>query len=160
MDYLERTTINRDLVLEFFLVLSRLEFALKVTGFASGSETDVKPNWEGFAKEIRESFNKEESPQVEEACNYYLDIPPQKQVLHDGALSWSSALPSNTTDIEKLLILVRRVRNNLFHGGKYNSQGHEETARNELLLRYGIIILKASMILVPQVEAAYRGAAI
>ena len=160
MDYLERTTINRDLVLEFFLVLSRMEFALKVTGFAIGSETDVKPNWDGFAQELREDFNKEATPELLEASNYYLNLPPQKQVLQNGGLSWSSAMPNNSAEIEKLLILVRRVRNNLFHGGKYNHQGHEETARNESLLRHGITILRASMVLVPNVDAAYSGAAI
>jgi len=160
MDYLETTTLNRDLVLEFFLVLSRMEFALKVSGFAIGSENSVAPDWDGYAGQIRDTFSKDETLELLEASNYYLTTPPQKQVLDNEVLAWSSMVPNNPAEIDVLLILVRRVRNNLFHGGKYNSQAHDETARNESLLRYGITILKASMILVPNVKAAYSGAAI
>lgn len=160
MDYLETMTLNRDLVLEFFLVLSRMEFALKVSGFATGTENSVTPDWDAYARQIRDTFIKDVTSELLEASNYYLNTPPQKQVLDNGGLAWSSMVPNNPAEIENLLILVRRVRNNLFHGGKYNSQAHDETARNESLLRYGITILEASMTLVPNIKAAYSGAAI
>ena len=160
MDYLETMTLNRDLVLEFFLVLSRMEFALKVSGFATGTENSVTPDWDGYARKIGDTFSKEVSAELLEASNYYLNTPPQKQVLRNGGLAWSSTMPTNSAEIDVLLMLVRRVRNNLFHGGKYNAQARNETARNESLLRYGITILEASMTLVPKVKAAYSDAAI
>ena len=160
MDYLETMRLDRELILQFFLVLSRMEFALKVSGFATGTENSVKPDWDGYARRIRDTFSKRETPDLLEASNYYLNTPPQKQVLRNGGLAWSSTMPTNSAEIDVLLMLVRRVRNNLFHGGKYNSQAHDETARNESLLRYGITILEASMTLVPDVKAAYKGAAI
>ncbi len=87
--------------------------------------------------------------------------PPYKQVLRNGYLHWESAPPVGATEIEKVLLLVRRVRNNLFHGGKYNAQSHEETARNEELLCQGIRILKAAISELPKVQVAYDdGAAI
>ena len=160
MDNIERTKINKHLLLEFFLVLSRMEYALKATGFLLGSERGVKPNWDNFAQEIRDSFNKELNLELLKACNYYLNNPPEKQVVIDGSLYWSALMPNNPSEIEQLLILVRRVRNNLFHGGKYNRQGSDETARNESLLRYGITIVKASAALMRNVDDAYRDAAI
>ncbi len=68
MPYLEYTTINRDLVLEFFLVLSRMEFALKLVGFAVGDEKRVNPDWDGFAKEVSKSFDLKASEEVEVAA--------------------------------------------------------------------------------------------
>ena len=161
MTYLEHTSIDRDLVLEFFLVLSRVEFALKVTGYASGSRKGVSPDWEKFGREIRGKFYVEKTKELVEACDFYLGNPPQKQCLDQyGQLDWVHSLDQNLSTPEKLQILVRRVRNNLFHGGKYNQQLNEETARNEQLLRNGIIILLEAVSLVPNVHRAYDGVAI
>ncbi len=51
MSYMEYTSINRDLVLDFFLVLSRMEFALKLVGYTNGDEKNVSPDWDSFAKD-------------------------------------------------------------------------------------------------------------
>ena len=160
MAYLEQTSINRDLVLDFFLVLSRMEFALKLAGYAKGDEKNVSPDWIKFGKDISLSFDSKADQTVSKALQYYLSIPPDKQVLKDGRLDWVSAVPTDETEIERTLILIRRVRNNLFHGGKYNAQAHSETARNEELLKMGICVLKQAMQILPNVQAAYDGASI
>ena len=157
---MEYTSINRDLVLEFFLVLSRMEFALKLAGYANGDEKSVSPDWDGFARDISEAFDSETDQQVAVAFNYYLGHPPHKQVLNNGVLDWKLAFPENGSEVAKALLLVRRVRNNLFHGGKYNAQAHEETARNEELLSMGITLLREAMRVSPEVQQAYEGAAI
>ena len=160
MEYSERTSLNRELVLDFFLVLSRMEFALKLEGYSTGDDKTVKPDWDSFAKDISKSFSCENNEALSTAIDYYLAYPPQKQILDKGQLSWVSSLPNNTTEIEKVIILVRRVRNNLFHGGKYNGQVHEETERNELLLQMGITIIKEAIHCSQKVEKAYNGSAI
>jgi hypothetical protein len=40
--------IDKGLVLEFFGVFSRFEYALKRAGFATGNERRVGPDWECF----------------------------------------------------------------------------------------------------------------
>lgn len=76
-------------------------------------------------------------------------------------LAWSTDLPVEFDRKTELLIaLVRRVRNNLFHGGKYNSELHEEPARNEELLRGGLLILEECLRVSSAVRQAYNGAAI
>ena len=42
--------------------------------------------------------------------------------------------------MDQVLDLIRRVRNNLFHGGKFND-AHSGPGRNELLLRHSLAIL-------------------
>jgi hypothetical protein len=160
MPYIENTLINRDLVLNFFLTLSRLEFALKITGYVRGNEDGVEPDWDRFARDISNSFDIKKNDSLVEAVYYYLGHPPQKQVLIDGSLDWVPAVPNGGSEIQRALILVRRVRNNLFHGGKYNYQRHEETERNEALLSMGITILREVMDSQPRIQAAYQGAAI
>lgn len=160
MVYLEQTSIDRDLVLDFFLVLSRMEFALKLAGYVTGNEKKVSPDWDKFGKDIRVSFDRAPNETVSNALAYYLSVPPDKQVLIDGRLDWIPAVPTDGTEIERALILIRRVRNNLFHGGKYNSQAHTETARNQQLLEMGICILKQAMRILPNVQKAYDGASI
>jgi len=156
MEYSEKISINKELVLEFFLVLSRMEFALKVEGYCIGGNNRVFPDWGLFASEVGEKFSCGDNEKLSTAIDYYLGHPPKKQILSDGHLAWVDAPPNNATEVEKAIILVRRVRNNLFHGGKYNDQGHDEAARNEMLLEMGITIINGAMHYSPNVERAYN----
>ena len=154
------TTINRELVLEFFLALSKFEFALKTSGYAQGNAQGVSPNWDKFGADLRELFNCECSDEVLMYCEYYLAYPPQKQALEGNYLCWVESPPNKASKIENILILVRRVRNNLFHGGKYNIQAADETERNELLLKGAICILHEAALKIPRVAEAYQNASI
>jgi hypothetical protein len=158
MGYLEQTSIERDLVLDFFLRFSRFEFALKVSGFASGDHERVAPDWDRFAQHVAAGFDPSRTPKLARATRYYLNNPPMKQVLVDGLLAWSTDLPAKDDKAQLLIALVRRVRNNLFHGGKYNAEMHEETARKRELLRGGICILEECLRHHDGVRKAYEGA--
>ena len=58
-------------------------------------------------------------------------------------MAWDSSSPNNRmSEVEKLLLLIRRVRNNLFHGGKFDIEVHEKRERTTKLLKYGLIILE------------------
>ena len=161
MPYLEETVLNRDLVLEFFLKFSRFEFALKLAGYARGNINRVEPDWIRFAATIRDLFNRNHNPHLAQACEYFLNNPPNQQVRVRGTLGWSTQPPANAnTEPELLIALVKRVRNNLFHGGKYNAQMHEETARSETLLHGSLLILKECLRVSPRVKHAYDGAII
>lgn len=161
MSYLEETIIDRDLVFEFSLKFSRFEFALKLAGYARGNENYVEPDWTRFAAAVKDTFDKNQNPDLAQACEYLLVNPPNQQVLVGGSLGWSANPPSNVnTEPELLIALVKRVRNNLFHAGKYNAQMHEETARSEALLRASLLILDECLRVSPRVKRAYDGAAI
>lgn len=160
MTYLEETNIDQKLLLEFFMKFSRFEFALKISGFARGNENYVTPAWSRFVQTISKNFNKNRTPELSQACDYYLVNPPQQQVLVGDSLGWNASIPETNNGPELILKLVKRVRNNLFHGGKYNAELHEETARSEELLRNGLIILEECLYLSPDVKSAYNGAKI
>ena len=161
MSSLREWRVDRELLLDFFLSFSRFEFALKLAGFAEGNEKRVRPNWESYAASIKDIFDKSTDEDLLNASDYSLYNPPMKQVLLPNGLSWSTEVPNgDLTDIEKLLILVRRVRNNLFHGGKFDMESHEQAERTESLLRSCLIVLGACLDLSPNVKKPFNNAVI
>ena len=73
----------------------------------------------------------------------------------------SPAYDHKTFDLSTLLIFVRRVRNNLFHGGKHgNIVVDRNTARTERLLKESLIILDACLGLNSDVNDKYSEAVI
>ncbi|MGD9577577.1 MAG: hypothetical protein AB7Y74_04950 [Syntrophorhabdus sp.] len=156
-----QTQIDAELLLDFFLVFSRAEYALKNAGFLKGDERRVDPDWDAFAASIKNQFLKDKSKELEVAVKYILYNPPMKQVLRQNSLMWEANTPNaGLTETEKLLLLVRRVRNNLFHGGKHNVGLFENTERSTQLLTSSIIVIRECILLSPGVEAVYKGAVI
>lgn len=158
MNHTENTGIDRCLLFDFFLVFSRTEYALKNGGFSKGDERRVDPDWEMFSASIKDVFDKDKSRELSDAFNYMLQSPPKKQVLRQNKLYWDENIPNgNLANIEKVLILVRRIRNNLFHGGKHNDAN---TDRNELLLKSSLAIIRECILLHPIVKETYDEAII
>jgi hypothetical protein len=137
---------NRDLVITFFIAFSRFEYALKEEGFSNGNLDYVSANWDRFATSIRGSFQPDRTPELQAAVNYLHDSPPRKQIVQGGTrLGWSpSRYPENTPLIHELLLSIRTVRNNLFHGAKFQEVFHEDHSsnRNQQLLQSSLIILE------------------
>jgi len=149
--------VERELACEFLGVFARYEFALKVTGFAEGDARDVRPAWGCYAKTIAAPFSQLSDPELSVAVDYLLNHPPKKQVLVSGALQWRDAPPEpSRSRLEQVLVMVRRVRNNLFHGGKFLDP-QATPGRDQLLVNYSLVVLRACLPLDPKVEAAYDG---
>jgi hypothetical protein len=145
---------QRELVFQFFVAFMRFEYALKRAGFVSSANGKVSANWDRFASKYSTRFTPTASPELREACNYFKMYPPRKQVLNAGALDWSE--PSQSLSDQPfliwLLLSVRMVRNNLFHGGKFPIAPIAEPARNPLLLRHSLTILDACLLLDAEVK--------
>lgn len=84
-----------------------------------------------------------------------MDKPPLKQVLKDGVLDWKSTEEENVPLLLKLILSVRRVRNNLFHGGKFPSVNLEDPGRNADLLESSIVILEGCLLLNDRVKELF-----
>jgi hypothetical protein len=142
----------QNLVLRFFVCFSRFECALKRAGYRP-QNGDAHAEWDAFAKRRESEFRSDANPLLVEACNYLEKNPPLKQVLRNGQLAWSVEKPrTNQPQLQWLLIMVRRVRNNLFHGGKYPLIPVPEPARNPDLLRHCMVLLAACL----QLDAAVK----
>ena len=153
-------TVMNDLVNEMFYTFARFEYALKATGFIKNTD-DAKPDWTKFANSISPLFDNHDDPDVKSAVEFIFADPPNKQVVRDGRLEWRNADSGTVNCCDSLLIFVRRIRNNLFHGGKFTGQHLENgdwsklNERDEELVRHSICILKACLIASPSLQAAY-----
>lgn len=159
------TKVDKDLLLEFFLVFSRFEYCLKATGMFVRHAVEppkwprAEPDWDSFANQIRDSFDRNATDELREACLYIVESPPNQQVFTGHELAWETpCCPKGESEIAFLLRMVRSVRNNLFHGGKYNIDFHEDTDRTTMLLRSSLHILNACLNISPNQLAAYHEA--
>lgn len=159
-------TIDRDLLLEFFLTFAAFEFALKNSGLrrkgrqiVQGVTNIAEPDWVGFALQLHDTFNPETNPRLRQACNHLLDNPPYCEVISGNRLLWDMVAESEQlSEIERLLNYVRRVRNNLFHGGKFTSLSVSDLGRNASLIEDSLVILKECLRLSGTVRAEYEAA--
>lgn len=150
LDFMEHPD---ELVFHFFKEFARFEYALKAAGFNYG-EGEAKPNWDTFAASVRPTFESVQSQTLKDAVTYILTNPPQKQVVKNGKLDWNRGLCKSPHKADKLLVYVRRVRNNLFHGGKFN--GHWfAPQRSEKLMRHSLTIIEACLNASEDIKEAY-----
>ena len=151
--------IENELLLEFFLTFSRFEFALKNAGFYKkfeGVEYSAEPDWESFALRIKQPFREQNDALFMAACHRIWDTPPRKQVVRNDSLDWRYELiPSSDLDIKQILVYVRRIRNNLFHGGKHESVSYAGEQRNKCLLKDSLIVLHGCLGLLEDVKCEY-----
>jgi len=150
-------------VLEFFFVFSRFEFALKEAGYVttSGRNSDnAAPDWDAFVKQYKKIYQR--SDDADEAVSYLLSNPPQKQkVFRDESgkfrTVWEPFKADTKAPLLKILVdIVKVVRNNLFHGGKYGDKGWDDKDRVELLLRNSAIVIKEWLNLEQDLDVYYN----
>jgi hypothetical protein len=137
------TVEGLNLITEFFIIFSRFEYALKKSNFANyNNNGPVLANWDGFVTSIAPSFNYEKNDELKDAVKYLMQYPPRMQVIDNGQLSWRERVfQTNVPSINKLCLSIRDIRNNLFHGGKFNGRYERDVSRNYLLLKSSITVL-------------------
>lgn len=139
---------------EMFHTFSRMEYALKASGFNNGNG-EAKANWRDFALSVEPLIDTPSTEALKEAIKFIMNEPPKKQMIIDGNIQWQSIEPQTNSQADKLLIYIRRIRNNLFHGGKFN--GHWfEPERSEPLLQHSLVVLHECIDYVEDVKNAYE----
>lgn len=139
-----RMDFDRELVFKFFVVFSVFEHALKDVGFRRVGQNDgVEPDWDDFAISIEGQFDPNDNPELLTAVNYLLNNPPRREVFRNHGLTFASTQQPNIGRAQLLSLHIRRIRNNLFHGGKVNYDRYRDT----LLIHFSIIILESWAIL-------------
>lgn len=122
-----------------FKVMMRLEFALKETGCCRATSNHyAEVDWDRFANErLGASFF--DAIKLAGNVNDLLQAPPKRQTVNDqGYLSWEQVGP--VSNIQELIGSLRRVRNNLFHGGK---SGDPDKDRNDALIGNALSVVDA-----------------
>lgn len=130
----------------FFVFFSRFEYALKRSGYVYASADRVAANWDRFASRYCTLFNRDSDIRLRAACDYFTSNPPKKQIRDGSALSWADSHSlGNHPLLCWLVTMLRRVRNNLVHGGKFPEPVGPITdpARDPVPLEHSLVILDA-----------------
>lgn len=136
---------DRRIAWEFFVLFSRLEYALKRAGYLKHGKVEAQADWRRFARNFQDDFSQINNEPVTGAKYYYETRPPRKQLQQDGELHWGEPLRRGDGELE-LEFLCRSigvVRNNLFHGGKFPQLPVPEPSRDQELLRHAKELLFA-----------------
>jgi len=83
-------------------------------------------------------------------------------VAPEGTLGWAETKRGPSEREEEFLVrLVRTIRNNLFHGGKfpYPDGPVQDVARDRELINSALVVLKEALALHPDLDATFREAA-
>jgi hypothetical protein len=149
--------IPQALAYEFLGTFARCEYALKCSSFAKGGSTSVEANWDSFANSIDWHFRRIKDGPFQAAVNFLLTEPPRKQVLRNGRVNWKDSPPDkNLSKTQQVLLMVRRIRNNLFHGAKVWSPEYGNRERDIRLLNAGLVVLKQCALINQEVSQAYE----
>lgn len=125
---------------ELMRIVTRFEYALKEIGYGKvGKSGEVEVNWDAFANEgLKAGFLKRIRENA--IAPTLLAEPPSKQILLGNKLDWEDGTPPSS--VQELLGAVRRVRNNLVHGGK---SGDKDFDRNDRLVSESIEVLTEAL---------------
>jgi hypothetical protein len=149
--------LPQELTYKFLGTFARCEYALKSSGFAKGGATSVEANWDAFATSVDWHLRRVADQAFKNAGNFLLTEPPRKQVLRNGRVEWKESSPdTNLPKAQQVLLMVRRVRNNLFHGAKVWSPEYGNRARDIQLVEASLLVLEHVVRLNQDVSIAYE----
>jgi len=135
-----------ELACEFFAVFSRFEYALKASGHCkldrcreTGQIQRAKPDWNNFISKM--TLSAPRGSELERAVVFLTGDDAPKVQVGPGTASddWVPRQLNGSSREQKAVDAAKRVRNNLFHGGKHSAQDLE---RNEKLVQSALLVLK------------------
>lgn len=141
----ETLHIDTAAALEFVVAFSRLEFAAKATGYFVKPKADeiinASVDWSLLARVLADRFDRmlSQDTQLFESFQRLQAEPPMKQVIDGGVLRFVSSARQKLRNAELAMLDIRRIRNNLFHGGKGFIIGDAD--RDNALIRMGTRII-------------------
>jgi hypothetical protein len=142
----------------FFTLFARFEYAMKATGIRQARKSGaVEADWTKLAESVGSDLMAMPDEKIKEACTYLLQQPPKRQDLEGDQLVWSVAPASQGSDTKDLFVYICRVRNNLFHGGKFRGRYLADPERSSQLIGASTVVLNAVLQLRPQLSEAFRG---
>jgi len=143
----------KELIYRFFFAFSRLEFALKEEGFHHRDRYgSAQPDWKRFINQYQGDYV------LCESAIRLLRNPPRKQIINrNGDLSWRDlTFNPNCSELKKISLLIRAVRNNLFHGGKHGERSWDDPDRVRFLLENSLEVMDSIADLGVDIRSHYR----
>lgn len=144
---------TQQLVYAFFLQFSRLEFALKESGYVKADFRDsAGPDWKRFIEQYSYAYV------LDKVENELMADPPLRQVYRNEQISWVDfEFPDASTQLNNLVFALKTMRNNLFHGGKFGHKSWDDPDRVKFVLSKGLHTIDKLSKLDGDLYAHYHG---
>ncbi len=129
------------LAFRFFKLFARYESTLKERGyFSSGKGGHILVDWNRFANDVVGPTFAQDLGNSAAAAMHILENPPKRQAVNDqNQIIWAD-VSANDKSVQALFGHIQRMRNNLYHGAKFNGTWFDPQ-RSWDLLRNGLVIL-------------------
>lgn len=129
----------REIIFRFSYRFSRFEFALKEADFLRSHVvgTRAEPDWRTFVETHENNY------QLSNAAKALIQANPKQQIVGDNGhgLDFRPVERGNASEMAYVVALARTVRNNLFHGGKHDSEGWDDPVRIRKLVELSTAVL-------------------
>ena len=178
MDIYKNINVSKDILLDFFVTFSRFEFSLKAAGYrkktplkefkndAKKSQKillfDISADWDTYAQDISHHFNTSRPEKIQKAVEFFTLNPIFTEVMIGDDLGWSSSSKYykyyDSEIIRWIIPMIKRIRNNLFHGGNFNKEFQQTSEMIELFLQHSLIILEYCLTLELKVKDNFENA--
>lgn len=146
--------IERELVCEFFAMFARFEYAMKATHYCWCDNGRAAPNWKDLALKLGSRIERTLSePPARELIDYLLTEPPQVQKFVNGKAEFQAQKLSGANLGAQTIDGAKRVRNNLFHGGKHTP--HSAPERDTTLIKAAMAVLDACLSVDPDLKSEF-----
>ena len=129
------------LAFKFFKLFARFEATLKERDFYRVENGKIVVDWDRFATEIVGKTFLTDLGDKSASATYILNEPPMKQGPNEqNRIVWLD-VPANDKSAQALFGHIRRMRNNLYHGAKFNGTWFNPE-RSQLLLSHGLVVME------------------
>ena len=153
-DYFRHMHIPPALGNAFTDTFTRMEYALKASGtYADGGAKSVSPAWDSFANDIDTDLRAIQDKDLQAALDYLRSDPVRKQA-KTGFIPLP--LDPKQSETQRILHVVRMVRNNIVHGAKIQMEGENERGRNEKLVSASLTVLNHASGLIESVRKKFQ----
>tara|TARA_R110000868_G_scaffold410543_1_gene699027 strand:+ start:2507 stop:2941 length:435 start_codon:yes stop_codon:yes gene_type:complete len=129
------------LAFSFFKLFAQYESNLKEKGFFQANGKKINVDWDRFANEVIGNSFLEDLGDKAQYAEFILSEPPKRQVANeDNQIIWQD-VANNDKSVQSLFGHITRVRNNLYHGAKFNGTWFDPQ-RSKDLIEASVIILR------------------
>lgn len=142
-------------VCEFFAVFARFEYAMKATRYCRGDRFgNAVPDWHSLKDSLGGAITETGDEDTDKAITYLVHEPPLVQKFIEERPEFREAQLDGDTMGAQAIEAAKRVRNNIFHGGKHTP--HSPPERDAKLVQAARAVLEVCLLADAELKSEFE----